>query len=91
MSTQALTGRLTLDTASARLGDVVWPAAGEALTLDLSGVDAGDSAGVSLLLHWLREAQARRVSLSLAGVPDGLLQLAGLYGVSPWIDSIRKQ
>jgi phospholipid transport system transporter-binding protein len=51
------------------------------LAIDLSAVRTVDSAAVALLLGWQRAAQARGASLALAGVPDGIVSLAALYGV----------
>lgn len=51
------------------------------LVVDLSQVETVDSAAVSLLLSWLREAQRSSVKLCFAHVPENLLSLARLYGV----------
>jgi phospholipid transport system transporter-binding protein len=56
-------------------------AAGDA-QVDLSDVQAVDSAAVALLLDWQRAAQARGAALSLIGVPAGIESLARLYGVT---------
>lgn len=71
-------GRLTLDD---------WPAAGGTLTVDLAGIETADSAGVSVLLHWLREAQRRQVTLHFIHLPPTLQQLARLYGVADWLNT----
>ncbi|GAA5784116.1 hypothetical protein GCM10007860_13690 [Chitiniphilus shinanonensis] len=79
MTVCALSGELTLETAARRLDE---PAiAGEAVTLDLSGVGRADSAALGLLLAWQRRAQAAGTRLSIVGAPEGLLQLARVYGV----------
>ncbi len=52
------------------------------LEVDLSQVETVDSAAVSLLLAWLREAQRSKLTLSFSHVPDNLLSLARLYGVA---------
>lgn len=51
------------------------------LVVDLAQVETVDSAAVSLLLAWLREAQRSSVKLCFAHVPENLLSLARLYGV----------
>lgn len=57
-------------------------AAGETpLVVDLAQVETVDSAAVSLMLAWLREAQRNSVKLCFAHVPENLLSLARLYGV----------
>jgi phospholipid transport system transporter-binding protein len=57
-------------------------AAGETpLVIDLAQVEMVDSAAVSLMLAWLREAQRSSVELCFTHVPENLLSLARLYGV----------
>jgi phospholipid transport system transporter-binding protein len=82
VSTLQIGGRLTFDTAAARLGELAWPAEGEALLLDLAALDAVDSAGVSVLLHWQRAARERGVLLRWQGAPTGLRQLLEVYGLT---------
>lgn len=52
------------------------------LVVDLAQVKMVDSAAVSLLLVWLREAQRSSVKLCFAHIPENLLSLARLYGVA---------
>ncbi|WP_432722461.1 STAS domain-containing protein [Jeongeupia wiesaeckerbachi] len=78
-------GALTMASAASRLTLDDWPAASGTLTVDLAGIDAADSAGVSVLLHWLREAQQRQVKLHFVHLPPALQQLAKLYGVADWL------
>jgi phospholipid transport system transporter-binding protein len=77
-----IAGPLTLETAKALYEGGLQPGGESALEVDLSQVEAVDSAAVSLLLAWLREAQRNKVSLSFSHVPDNLLSLARLYGVA---------
>ncbi|BCL77185.1 hypothetical protein JHS3_29210 [Jeongeupia sp. HS-3] len=83
--TLALNGPLTIASAAGRLDLSEWPSAGGTLTLDLAGIDDADSAGVSVMLHWLREAQRRKVSLRFTHIPTALTQLAKLYDVADWL------
>ncbi len=48
---------------------------------DLSGVTQAGSAGVSLLLSWLRYARARSIELVFSNVPPGLLGVAQVSGI----------
>jgi phospholipid transport system transporter-binding protein len=57
---------------------------------DFSAVGNVDSAAVALVLAWQRAARAQGASLTLAGVPDGLLSLARLYGVESLLDGERR-
>lgn len=50
--------------------------------VDLGGVTEVDSAAVSLLLEWRREAQAANRRIEFANLPVNLKSLADLYGVS---------
>lgn len=51
------------------------------LTIDVSGVERVNSAGVALLLEWLSEARRRGCSLSFRGLPEPVLAVARLSGV----------
>jgi phospholipid transport system transporter-binding protein len=53
----------------------------DGLTIDLSGVKEADSAALSLLLEWQREAKARGFKIKYSGLPDNLRSLAQVYGV----------
>lgn len=78
-------GALTLDGASAALqtgrdalagmppGDAVF---------DLGQVSEVDSAGLAVVFAWLRDARAAQRELRFAGLPQQLLSLAAVYGVS---------
>ncbi|GAB4122223.1 MAG: hypothetical protein Fur0026_14200 [Sideroxydans sp.] len=50
--------------------------------IDLAGVDRVDSSAVALLLHWVRQIQEKKCSLSFANVPEDLRNLAALYDVA---------
>lgn len=48
------------------------------LILDLQGVERADSAGLALLLHWLREARGAGRDLRFLNLPEQLLAIARL-------------
>ncbi|MDD5181108.1 MAG: STAS domain-containing protein [Gallionellaceae bacterium] len=77
-----VSGSLTIETVTGLLGAVMQPGGNAGLVIDLGKVEAVDSAGVSLLLSWLRRAQQNKVALCFSNVPDNLLSLARLYGVA---------
>jgi len=77
-----ISGRLTLDTATAYFNKGLQLAEGKDLIIDLVNVEAVDSSAVSLMLAWLRSAQRKNVKLSFINVPDNLRSLANLYGVA---------
>ncbi|MFA6971178.1 MAG: STAS domain-containing protein [Gallionella sp.] len=77
-----LSGRLTMSTVPALYQTGLQHLASEDLLVDLSKVEAVDSAAVSMLLGWSRVAQSKNRSLRVTGLPDALLSLADLYGVA---------
>jgi phospholipid transport system transporter-binding protein len=77
-----VSGRLTMETIGASFADAMLPLEGKEWIVDLARVEAADSAAVSLLLGWLRNAQRHEARLNLVNVPDNLRSLAGLYGVA---------
>lgn len=77
-----VSGRLTMDTIGTQFGDAMQPLEGKAWTIDLAAVETADSAAVSLLLGWLRNAQSHGASVTFANVPENLRSLANLYGVA---------
>lgn len=54
----------------------------EDLIIDLARVTEVDSAAVSLLLEWRREAARRNCQLRFLNMPQNLQSLLQLYGVS---------
>lgn len=55
--------------------------AGDAV-FDLGQVSAVDSAGLAIVFAWLRDAGAAQRKLTFAHLPQQLLSLAAVYGVS---------
>lgn len=71
MSTIRISGDLDATNVPARLRESArWFNAGHELTIDLTDVSRADSAGVALLLDWLRQAQAARTQLTFANAPE---------------------
>lgn len=77
-----VSGRLTIDTVAGLFKNGLNPNGQIALTVDMSGVEAVDSTAVSLMLAWIREAKRSNTNLTFSNIPDNLLSLAKLYGVS---------
>jgi phospholipid transport system transporter-binding protein len=77
-----VSGRLTMDTIGASFAEAMQPLEGKEWVVDLAQVEAADSAAVSMLLGWLRNAQRHGANLSFVNVPDNLRSLADLYGVA---------
>ena len=47
-----------------------------AFVLDLQGVDRADSAGLALLLEWLRSCRRRQQDLYFRNLPQALVEIA---------------
>lgn len=77
-----VSGPLTLDTVKAVYTAGLPQVGKESLGVDMSAVEAVDSTAVSLMLNWLREAHRNNMRLVFAHVPENLLSLIHLYGVS---------
>lgn len=75
-------GRLTIATVPALFETGLQHLTSEDLLVDFSQVEAVDSAAVSMLLGWLRAAQRSERTLRVTGLPEDLLSLADLYGVT---------
>lgn len=50
------------------------------ITIDLSQVANTDSAGLALMIEWIRYCRAKRTQLRFSNVPKQLLSLARLSG-----------
>jgi phospholipid transport system transporter-binding protein len=77
-----LTGELSFATVSALLSQSrVLFAAESALQIDLSNVAHADSAGLSLLIEWLRQAKLQGRQLHYLALPAQLVALASISEV----------
>lgn len=72
---------MTLESAGALLTESKVVFAADNLEMDLSGVSEVDSAALSLLFEWLRQAHGSGVSLVFVNLPPNLTSLATLYDV----------
>ncbi len=77
-----LMGELNFDSVPvlAERGGELFRDSGE-VWVSLEGVARADSAGLALLVDWLREARRRERRISFTGVPSQLLALARVSGV----------
>jgi len=86
-STQAVAGALTFETVP-RLyqNSSSWFTGAGDLTIDLAQVERADSAGLALLIEWLRRARAANRSLRFANIPvpvQTLIRINGLQDALP--------
>ena len=77
-----ISGNLTIETVAQLFDRGLDFAGNHALVVDLEQVLTVDSAAVSLLLAWVRQAQGNSLDLSFTNTPENLLNLANLYGVT---------
>jgi len=52
-----------------------------ALDIDLANVTRSDSAGLALLVEWIRSARQKNKTIVFHNVPDQILAIAGASGV----------
>ena len=52
------------------------------LDIDLAGVNHADSAGVALLIEWIRQARQQNRTINFHNIPSQLLAIARLCGVA---------
>lgn len=77
-----VTGILGFETVKALLATSRQQFAGaKQIEVDLTGVTQGDSAGLALLIEWLRIAQGAGKSIRYTGIPDQLRALARISEV----------
>lgn len=91
-----VSGELDFETVPGLLeqGQAMFEAAAPALRLDLQGVTRADSAGLALLVEWLKAARRRDREIAFVNVPEQLLAMArvsGLEEVLPFGDPARER
>lgn len=75
-------------------GENIMASCGEDITVNLAQVSYASSAGVALLLCWLRNATAANKSLVFSNIPDclhGLIAVSGLLEVIPTSDDPQRK
>ncbi len=51
------------------------------LRVDLAGVPRADSAGLALLVCWVRQARRRNIRIEFCNVPEQMLKIADVSGL----------
>lgn len=51
------------------------------VTIDLNGVGNADSAGLALIIEWIKYARSKKVQLKIKNMPEQILNLAKLSGL----------
>lgn len=57
--------------------------------IDLGGVTQVDSAGLALVIEWMRWARSNGRKLSFVAIPDGLMALARISEVDKFLDGAK--
>ena len=78
-------GELNMVTVPALLQamDSQFPATGNEVHIDLAGVTRSDSAGLALLVEWLRLAKTRNTRLQFHNLPSQLRDIARVSDLLP--------
>lgn len=69
----------TVNTVIGHPGAAMQP--GQAITIDLAGLQRADSAGLALMVEWLREAEGCGLTITFANVPPQLKSIARACGL----------
>jgi phospholipid transport system transporter-binding protein len=75
-------GSITIDNVISVVAKGIALFDGEDVRIDLGRVTEADSAAVSLMLEWRREAARRNRRVRFVNLPQNLQSLVQLYGVS---------
>ena len=80
-----LEGELSLQTAPDLLQSMLgqFPSVGSEAHIDLAGVTRSDSAGLALLVEWLRMAENLDITLRFHNLPDQLREIARVSDLLP--------
>ncbi|HLA75507.1 MAG TPA: STAS domain-containing protein [Gammaproteobacteria bacterium] len=62
-------------------GAALFSNAATTVTLDLQGVKRTDSAGLALLMEWLRSARAQNKTIQFKNIPAQMMSIARLSGL----------
>ncbi len=55
------------------------------ITFDLSKVTSANSAGITLLIEWLKYANREKKAISFANIPASMMSLAAISGIDKFI------
>jgi phospholipid transport system transporter-binding protein len=76
-----VSGDITTDHICALLAESTHLGKEQDVEVDLAAVSNVDTASISLMFEWLRQAQASKHKVIFVNLPKNLLSLATLYGV----------
>ena len=77
-----LEGELSFETVVRLLGEIRrLPDQGTEIQVDLQGVSRADSAGLALLVEWMRNAKSLGKSIQFLNIPQQMLDIARVSGL----------
>jgi len=73
-----VSGELTFATVTGLLAQsrMLFEQAGGEIEVELGGVERADSAGLAILIEWMRQANARGASIRFSHLPEQMLAIA---------------
>lgn len=77
----AVSGELSFKTAKRALGQLLPLLQGDKILVDLAGVERADSAGLALLVEWMRLSKENGVQLFYRRIPAQMLAIARVSGL----------
>lgn len=80
-----ISGNLTFSTITNKTLIALNPAKNATISLNFKQIKTCDSAGLALIIAWLKSAHKRNLRLYLQNLPDSLLSLAKLGGIEAMI------
>lgn len=87
---QTVSGALTFETVpDLYRASAGWFAGEDGLTLDLAQVTQADSAGLALMIEWLRRAQGANRRLRFINIPDQVQTLIRINGLQDALPSSK--
>ena len=69
----------TVPKVSASVGDRLWKT--DSVILDLDGITRTDSAGLALLIEWIRSARRRNRKIVFRNIPEQMMVMAKVVGL----------
>jgi phospholipid transport system transporter-binding protein len=82
-----VTGSVLMDNVNAVLRQSAELSMEEAVTVDFSAVTDLDTSAISLIMEWQRRAAKSGCDVIFVNLPESLISLASLYGVTEFIPS----
>lgn len=77
-----ISGNLTFATINHKTAITLEPGIDASIKLDFKNVEMSDSAGLALIIEWLKAARAKQTAIHLENLPKQLLSLAELGGIN---------